>query len=86
MCIRISGIQLFNNRTLATKKTLSSLRIWRYSTVLLNELISYVCIFTQHEPDNPHDTQAVAVKQVQDQGGMPQVVGHVPLTLSRVFH
>ena len=23
---------------------------------------------------------------VQDQGGMPQIVGHVPLTLSRVFH
>ena len=29
---------------------------------------------------------AVAVKRVQDQGGMPQIVGHVPLTLSRVFH
>ena len=45
-----------------------------------------LCIFTQHEPDNPHDTHAVAVKRVQDQGGMPQIVGHVPLTLSRVFH
>ena len=45
-----------------------------------------MCIFTQHEPDNTHDTHAVAVKRVQDQGGMPQIVGHVPLTLSRVFH
>ena len=36
--------------------------------------------------DNPHDTQAVAVKRVQDQGGTSQIVGHVPLTLSRVFH
>ncbi|CAH3013886.1 unnamed protein product [Porites evermanni] len=40
----------------------------------------------EHEPDNPHDTHAVAVKRVQDQGGMQQIVGHVPLTLSRVFH
>ena len=45
-----------------------------------------MCIFTQHETDNPHDAHAVAVKRVQDQGGMPQIVGHVPLTLSRVFH
>ena len=29
---------------------------------------------------------AVAVKRVQDQGGMPQIVSNVPLTLSRVFH
>ena len=46
----------------------------------------HACFFTQHEPDNPHDTHAVAVKRVQDQGGMQQIVGHVPLTLSRVFH
>ena len=52
----------------------------------MNELISYMCIFTQHKPDNPHNTHAVAVKRVQDQGGMLQIVGHVPLTLSRVFH
>ena len=45
-----------------------------------------MCIFAQHKPDNPHNTHAVAVKRVQDQGGMPQIVGHVPLTLSRVFH
>jgi len=45
-----------------------------------------VCIFRQHEPDNRHDTHAVAIKRVQDQGAMQQVVGHVPLTLSRVFH
>ena len=61
------------------------LRIWRYSVNEWIDLIR-VCIFTQYEPDNPHDTHAVAVKQVQDQGGMPQIVGHVPLTLSRVFH
>ena len=45
--------------------------------------------FLQHEPDNPHDTHAVAVKRVQDQEGTEgtlQTVGHVPLTLSRVFH
>ena len=36
--------------------------------------------------DNPHDTHAVAVKRVQDQGGTLQIMGHVPLTLSRVFH
>ena len=36
--------------------------------------------------DNPHDTHAVAVKRVQDQGGTSQIVGHVPLTLSHVFH
>ena len=67
------------------KKPLSSLRIWHYS---INERIDLVrvCIFTQHKPDNPHETHAVAVKRVQDQGGMPQIVGHVPLTLSRVFH
>ena len=35
--------------------------------------------------DNPHDTHAVAVKRVQDQGGTLQIMGHVPLTLSRVF-
>ena len=35
--------------------------------------------------DNPHDTNAVAVKRIQDQGGTLQIVGHVPLTLSRVF-
>ena len=46
----------------------------------------HACFFTQHEPDDPHDTHAVAVKRVQDQGGMQQIVGHVPLTLSRVFH
>ena len=40
-----------------------------------------MCIFTQHKPDNPHNTHAVAVKRVQDQGGMLQIVGHVPLTL-----
>ena len=45
-----------------------------------------VCILTQHEPNTPHDTHAVAVKRVQDQGGTSQIVGHVPLTLSRVFH
>ena len=45
-----------------------------------------MCIFTQYEPGNPHDTHAFAIKQVQDQGGMPQIVGHVPLTLSCVFH
>ena len=45
-----------------------------------------MCIFTQHKPDNPHNTHAVAVKRVQDQGGMLQIVGHVPLTLSCVFH
>ena len=42
--------------------------------------------FLQHEPDNPHDTHAVAVKGVRDQDGTLQIVGHVPLTLSRVFH
>ena len=42
--------------------------------------------FLQHEPDNPHDTHAVAVKGVQDQDGTLQIVSHVPLTLSRVFH
>ena len=36
--------------------------------------------------DNPQDTHPVAVKRVQDQGGTSQIVGHVPLTLSRVFH
>ena len=36
--------------------------------------------------DNPHDTHAVAVKRVQDQGGTLQIMGHVPLTLSPVFH
>ena len=36
--------------------------------------------------DNPHDTNAVAVKRIQDQGGTLQIVGHVPLTLSSVFH
>ena len=36
--------------------------------------------------DNPHDNNAVAVKRIQDQGGTLQIVGHVPLTLSRVFH
>ena len=35
--------------------------------------------------DNPHDTNAVAVKRIQDQGGTLQIVGHVPLTLSHVF-
>ena len=35
--------------------------------------------------DNPHDTHAVAVKRVQDQGGTLQIMGHVPLTLSHVF-
>ena len=33
--------------------------------------------------DNPHDTHAVAV---QDQGGTSQIMGHVPFTLSYVFH
>ena len=42
--------------------------------------------FLQHEPDNPHNTHAVAVKGVRDQDGTLQIVGHVPLTLSRVFH
>ena len=42
--------------------------------------------FLQHESDNPHDTHAVAVKGVRDQDGTLQIVGHVPLTLSRVFH
>ena len=36
--------------------------------------------------DNPHDTNGVAVKRIQDQGGTSQIVGHVLLTLSRVFH
>ena len=36
--------------------------------------------------DNPHDINAVAVKLTQDQGGTLQIVGNVPLTLSRVFH
>ena len=27
--------------------------------------------------DNPHDTNAVAVKWIQDQGGRLQIVGHV---------
>ena len=31
-------------------------------------------------------THTTARLLVQDQGGMPQIVGHVPLTLSRVFH
>ena len=29
---------------------------------------------------------AERVKRIQDQGGTLQIVGHVPLTLSRVFH
>lgn len=40
----------------------------------------------QHEPNNPHDTHAVTIKQVQDQGGTLQIMGHVALTLSCVFH
>ena len=39
--------------------------------------------FLQHEPDNPHDTHTVAVKGVRDQDGTLQIVGHVPLTLSK---
>ena len=43
-------------------------------------------LFRQHEPDNPHDAHAVAVKRVQGQEGKQEIVGHVPLSLLRVFH
>ena len=44
-------------------------------------------ILPQHEPNNPHDTHAVAIKRMEGKRKRKQViVGHVPLTLSRIFH
>jgi len=41
----------------------------------------------QHEPSNPHDTHAVAIKRMEGKRKCKQVIiGHVPLTLSRIFH
>ena len=43
-------------------------------------------LFPRHEPDNPHDTHAIAVKRVQGQKGKQEIMGHVPLTLSCVYY
>lgn len=44
-------------------------------------------ILPQHEPNNPHDTHAVAIKRMEGKRERKQViVGHMPLTLSRIFH
>ena len=44
-------------------------------------------ILPQHEPNNPHDTHAVAIKRMEGKRNRKQViVGHVALALSRIFH
>ena len=44
-------------------------------------------ILPQHEPNNPHDTHAVAINRMEGKRKCKQViVGHVPLTLSQIFH
>ena len=43
-------------------------------------------LFPRHKPDNPRNTHAIAVKRVQGQQGKQEIMGHVPLTLSHVFH
>ena len=43
----------------------------------------------RHEPDDPHDSHAIAVKRPaeNEKGTSPsQIVDHVPLTLSRLLH
>ena len=44
------------------------------------ELVFFYLFTTQHEPDNPAGTYAVAVKRVQGEEGREEIVGHVPLT------
>ena len=44
-------------------------------------------ILSQHEPNNPHDTHAVAIKRMEGKRKRKQViVGRLPLTLSQIFH
>ena len=52
----------------------------------------WLCLL-QHEANNPHDTYTVTVKKLQPQQGKKtqgkckeMIVGHVPLTLSMIFH
>ena len=53
----------------------------------VNKKTLFCFILPQHEPNNPHDTHAVAIKRMEGKRKRKQViVGHVPLTLSRIFH
>ena len=66
-----SRVRYIENRNVTNLR--GNEQTFRYIEVIVND-------------DNPHDTNAVAVKRIQDQGGTLQIVGHVPLTLSPVFH
>lgn len=66
------------SKTLDFKDVITVLCLW--SKRIISNL------FPLHEPDNPRDTHAIAVKRVQGQQGKQEIMGHLPLTLSRMFH